>query len=154
MYLHTAAEFVKEFRRTGEQEGPLVRMASEDAPVGIVDALDVGALAARLLAEGDVTSHDKASYVVNGPEDITRWQIVAMVEREIGAKLEPVRFKDVSFIDYMADQAQGPKSVILSIKHAPETAWEGKCAASTTSLEVLRLAALKVTPSEAFEAMI
>jgi hypothetical protein len=42
----------------------------------------------------------------------------------------------------------------LSIKHAPETAWEGKCTASTTSKEVLELAAPKRTPADVLKTLL
>ncbi|KAM5353611.1 hypothetical protein ACJ41O_000261 [Fusarium nematophilum] len=129
-------------------------MASEDGPVGIVDPHEVGLLAAHLLTQDDVTPHDKARYVLNGPEDITGRQVVAMAEQYMGARVEDVSFRDLSFIDHMAAQTQESKNVILSIKHAPKTAWEGKCTASTTSNEVLRLAAPKNAPAKMFKAML
>ncbi|PKS05577.1 hypothetical protein jhhlp_008095 [Lomentospora prolificans] len=152
-YLSPAVELVKEFRKTGKQ-GPLRLVASEDAPVGIIDPSEVGIFAARLLVEDDISRHNKAKYVLNGPEDITGRQIVAMIEQEIGVKVEDVRFKDTLFLDHMAAQSQETKSLILSIRHAIESAWEGKCSASTTSLEVLQLAAPKITPTEVFKTML
>ncbi|KAF7555891.1 hypothetical protein G7Z17_g1824 [Cylindrodendrum hubeiense] len=152
-YLYSAAELVKNFRKTGKQD-TLVLMASEDAPVGIIDPYEIGLLAARLLTEDDVTPHNKAKYVLNGPEDITGRQIVTMVEQYIGAKVEDVRFNDLSFIDHMAAQSQESKSIILSIKYAAETAWEGKCSVSTTSKEILQIAAPKHTPAEIFKTLL
>ncbi|KAM5360858.1 hypothetical protein ACJZ2D_013487 [Fusarium nematophilum] len=153
LYLSPAVELVQNFRRTGKQD-TLRLMASEDGPVGIVDPHEVGLLAAHLLTQDDVTPHDKARYVLNGPEDITGRQVVAMAEQYMGARVEDVSFRDLSFIDHMAAQTQESKNVILSIKHAPKTAWEGKCTASTTSNEVLRLAAPKNAPAKMFKAML
>jgi hypothetical protein len=153
MYLSPAVELVKNFRKTGKQD-TLRLMASEDAPVGIIDPYEIGRLAAHLLIQDDVTPHDKARYVLNGPEDITGRQVVAMTEEVLGTRVEDVSFRDLSFIDHMAAQTQESKNVILSIKHAPETAWEGKCTASTTSREVLQLAAPKNSPAEIFKAML
>ncbi|KAM0324783.1 hypothetical protein ACHAQA_007747 [Verticillium albo-atrum] len=152
-YFQPAADLVKEFRKTGKQ-GPLRLMASEDAPVGVIDANDVGVFAAHLLAEGDITPHDKAKYVLNGPEDITGREVVELVEKEIGTKVEDVRYKDLSFLEHVADQSQESRSIILSIYHAVETAWDGKCTASTTSREVFELAAPKVTPAAFFKTML
>lgn len=151
--LYPAAELVKEFRKTGKQH-PLKLLASEDAPIGIVDPYEVGVFAARLLIEDNVSPHNRAKYVLNGPEDITGRQIVAMVEQEIGTKVEEVHFKDMSFLEHVAAQSQESKSVILSIRHAGETAWEGKCTASTTSKEVLQFAAPKNAPAGLFKAML
>lgn len=152
-YLAPAAELIKNFRKTGKQD-TLRIMASEDAPVGIIDANEVGVFAAHLLATDDVMPHNKAKYVLNGPEDITGRQIITMIEEYIGTKVDDVCFKDLSFLDHQAAQNQESKNLILSIKHAPVTAWEGKCRADTTSKEVLQLAAPKRTPAEALKTMV
>jgi hypothetical protein len=98
--------------------------------------------------------HNKAKYVLNGPEDITGKEIVEMVKQHIGTRVENVIYKDVSFIDHMAAASPESKSAILSIKHAPQTVWEGKCAASTTSKEILGLAAPTRTPADVLEALL
>ncbi|KAK7420922.1 hypothetical protein QQX98_002486 [Neonectria punicea] len=153
-YLASAAELVKNYRTTGKQT-PLRLIASEDAPVSIVDADDVGTLAAHLLVEKDLAVHNKARYVVNGPEDIAGRQIVKMVEDLIGTQVEDVIYKDMSFAKQLASAAGGEsRNVIMSIEHAAETAWDGQCTASTTSKEVLKLAAPKGTPSQAFKALL
>merc|ERR1712054_611593 len=84
----------------------------------------------RKTGEQDTSRHNKAKYVVNGPEDITGQQIVKMVEDHIGTQVKDVVYKDVSFIDYMAAQSSESSNVIRSIRHAPETAWAGECTAS------------------------
>jgi uncharacterized protein YbjT (DUF2867 family) len=153
LYLSTAAEFIKKYRKDGEQQ--LLRlMASSDAPVGIIDPYDVGIVAAHLLLQEDPAAHNNAKYVLNGPEDITGNQIVKMVEEHIGAKVENVSYKDMSFIDQMAAATQESKTVILSIKHAMEKAWEGECMASTTSKEILDLAAPKRTPADVLKVLL
>ncbi|KAK7423385.1 hypothetical protein QQZ08_009062 [Neonectria magnoliae] len=152
-YLAPAAELVKNYRKTGKQS-PLRLMASEDAPVGIVDADDVGTLAAHFLVEKDPAAHNKAKYVVNGPEDITGRQIVKLVEDLIGTRVEDVIYKDMSFAEQLASASRESKNVIMSIQHAAETAWDGLCTASTTSKEVLKLAAPKSTPAQAFKALL
>lgn len=42
---------------------------------------DVGVSAGHLLSQDDPNVHNKAKYVLNGPEDITGEQIVGMVEQ-------------------------------------------------------------------------
>lgn len=138
--LAPAAEFIKEYRKTGKQ-GKLALMLGADSPTGVVDAFDVGAIAAHLLAQDDTNTYNQKKLVLNGPEDITGEQVVAMVEGYIGAKVKDVKYRDVSPIEQWADATTtGSKNLIRSITHAPETAWEGKCKASTTSKEVLALA--------------
>jgi uncharacterized protein YbjT (DUF2867 family) len=149
LYLSTAAELIKKYRKTGKQD-TLRLMGSIDAPVGIIDPHDVGVIAAHLLSQGDPTKHSKAKYILNGPEDITGKQIVEMVEQHIGTPVENVSYKDMSFIDHLAATTQESKNLILS----PKTAWEGKCTASTTSKEILELAVPKRTPVDVLEALL
>lgn len=153
-WLAPAAELIKQYRKTGTQH-TLRLMASQDAPVGVVDPDDVGAFAAHLLCQPDPGVHNRARYVLNGPEDVTGEEIVQMVEQHIGTRVESVSYKDLSIIDEMAAAApQESRSVVLSVKHAPETAWDGKCTASTTSKEVLQLAAPTRTAAAALRAML
>ncbi|KAJ9144611.1 NmrA-like family protein [Pleurostoma richardsiae] len=153
LYLSTAVELIKQYRKTGKQ-GTLRLMASADAPVGIIDPYDIGVLAAHLLCQEDPAVHNKARYVLNGPEDITGQQIVKMVEQHIGAPVESVKFKELEFVDNMVAATRESKNVISSVKYALETSWQGKCTASTTSKEVLELAAPTRTPVEVFKAML
>lgn len=153
-FLASAAALINQYRKTGKQD-PLRLAASADAPVGIINPDDVGVFAARLLCEDDPSKHDKARYVLNGPEDITGEQIVQMVEQYIGTRVEKVVYKDMSFVDAMAAAAPlESRNVILSIKHAMVTSWEGKCSVSTTSKEVLELAAPRGTPADALKALL
>lgn len=157
LILSPAAELIKKYRKTGEQDS-LRLMLSEDAPVGIIDPDEVGVIAAYLLSQDDTSVHNKAKYILNGPEDITGKQIVDMVEKNIGVPVKDVIYKDVSFIDtlyeYQYAATKESKNVIYSIKRAPETAWDGKCSASTTSKEVLDLAAPKRTPADVLESLL
>ncbi|KAJ5741363.1 hypothetical protein N7533_010772 [Penicillium manginii] len=153
----SAAEFIKKYRKTGEQD-TLRLILSEDAPVGIIDPDEVGIIAAHLLSQDDTSMHNKAKYVLNGPEDITGKQIVDMIEQHIGAHVKDVSFKDVSFIDmlyeYQYAATKQSKNVIYSIKRAAETSWEGKCSTSTTSPEILELAAPKRSPADTLKTLL
>jgi len=152
--LGPAAEFIKEHRKTGKQ-GTLGLMLSADSPVGIIQPTEIGVVAAHLLAEEDITKHNKAKYVLNGPEDITGAQVVKMVESYVGEQVKDVKFKDVSGIEQWADsQTSQSKNIIRSITYAPVTAWEGKCKASTTSKEILEIAAPQRTPAEVLKALL
>lgn len=151
--LYGAAEFVKAYRKTGKQEA-LGLIFAEDGPVGIIDPDDVGTVAAHLLTQEDLTVHNKAKYVLNGPEDITGRQVVELVEKHINAPVENVYFKDMSFVDHMVAATSESKNVIQSIKYAAVTAWDGLCTTSTTSKEVLELAAPKRTPQDVFKTLL
>ncbi|KAF1816251.1 hypothetical protein P152DRAFT_454510 [Eremomyces bilateralis CBS 781.70] len=152
-YLSAAAGWIKQYRKTGKQD-TLRLMASPAAPVGIIDPEDVGVVAAHLLSEEDPTVHNNAKYVLNGPEDISGIQIVKMIEQHIGAQVESVSYQDMSLVDHMAATTQESKNVILSMKHALETTWEGKGTASTTSKEILELAAPKRTPADVLKRLL
>ncbi|RAH40295.1 NmrA-like family protein [Aspergillus brunneoviolaceus CBS 621.78] len=155
LWLASAAEFIQQARRTGRQ-GTLRLMASETAPVGIVDPEEVGALAAHLLVQADPAVHNRARYVVNGPADVSGREIVRMVGERIGAPVERVCYEDLSGLEAYLEREfmgapQSSRNVIGSVKHALRTAWEGKCAASTTSREVLEIAAPKRTPVQVLD---
>ncbi|KAG9204384.1 hypothetical protein G6514_000840 [Epicoccum nigrum] len=153
-WMGPAAELIKSVR-SGKKQDTLRLMANPDTPVGIIDPYEVGILAAHLLLLEDVSQHSKARYTLNGPKDITGNEIVKMVEDHIGVKVENVSFKDLSFLEYMVQAApQESRNVIMSIRHAPETAWAGLCKAETTSKEVLDLAAPRNTPADALVALL
>jgi uncharacterized protein YbjT (DUF2867 family) len=153
LWLSPAAELIKTVRNGGKQH-TLRLMANADTPIGVIDPSEVGIFAAHLLLQDDTSAHNKRRYVLNGPEDITGNEIVAMIEKRIGAKVEDVSFKDVSFVDQMAAAGTHSKNVINTIKHAPETAWAGLAKAETTSKEVLELAAPKRTPTDVMEELL
>ncbi|CAI7649756.1 unnamed protein product [Penicillium viridicatum] len=114
-------------------------MLSKDTPVGIIDPDEVGVIAAHLLSQDDTSVHNKAKYVLNGPEDITGKQIVDMIEQYIGAPVKDVSYKDVSFIDMLYEHQYA--------------GWEGKCSTSTTS-EILELAAPKRSPVDTLKTLL
>ncbi len=151
--LQPAAELIKEYRKTGKQH-TLRLTNSADALVGAIDPDDVGAVAATLLCLDDPAPHNKARYVLNGPEDVTGEQIVALVEQYIGTRVEEVVYKDMSFVDQWAAAVPETASLIATIKCAAETGWAGKCSASTTSKEILELAAPKRTAADVLKAML
>ncbi|KAL6236511.1 hypothetical protein BDW75DRAFT_229435 [Aspergillus navahoensis] len=145
------------YHKTGEQD-TIRLMLSEDAPVGIIDPDEVGIIAAYLLSQVDTSVHNKARHVLNGPEDITGKQVVDMIEQRISAPVKDVSYKDVSFVDMMYEHqyaaTKQSKNVIYSSKRALETAWEGKCSASTTIKEILELAAPKRTPADSLRTLL
>ena len=102
--------------------------------------------------------HNKAKYVLNGPKNITGKHIVDMVEQYIGTQVKGVSYEDMSFVGLLYEHNHAAthqsKNVIFSIKHALETAWEGKCSTSTTSKEDLKLAAPKHTPVDVLKALL
>jgi uncharacterized protein YbjT (DUF2867 family) len=153
MFLTPTAEFIKDFKKTGKQ-GSLSMIIDASTPTGLIDSYDVGVVAARLLAQEDTAPHNKAKYVLNGPEDVTGEQVVKMAEQYIGEPVKDIKFKDLSFVDQMADNSSESKNVIRSIKFAPVTSWEGKAKADTTSKEILELYAPKRTVAEVLKELV
>ena len=154
LYLANAAAFIKKYRETGELD-TLSLSATPDVPVGIIDSGDVGVFAAHLLLEEDVSRHNGQRYVLNGPEDITGEEIVKMAEGYIGVKIPDVKYKDMSFVDWMAAGVEEEKSAVLTIKYALETSWAGLAKSNTTSKAVLEHAASpKTTPAEVLKRIV
>jgi uncharacterized protein YbjT (DUF2867 family) len=151
--LGPAAALIKEHRKTGKQD-TLRLLSPEHAPMAIIDPWEVGVLAAHLLAEADPSKHNKGKYIVNGPEDINGAQIVKLVEKYIGTRVENVIFRDMSWIEAMAAAAPGSRSVILSIKNSMDTVESENSRASATSKEVLDLAPPTRTPADALKALL
>jgi uncharacterized protein YbjT (DUF2867 family) len=146
--LGPAAEYVKAHRKTGSP-GRLGLVLDATVPMGAVDAIEVGVVAAHLLLLDDTSAYNQARLVINGPEDISGEDIVALVESHAGHKVENVEYRDVSPIHQWADATPtGLRTVTRSLSHALETGWEGKCKASTTSAEVLKLAPPKMTAKQ------
>jgi uncharacterized protein YbjT (DUF2867 family) len=150
LWLSPAADFIKQYRKTGKQE-TLRLWASQDAKNAPIDPDEIGVVAAHLLMQEYSSKYNHSKLVLNGPVDITGKDIVKMVEDRIGAKVENVSWKDMSFLEGMAAASSEPRNVIMSIKYAPVTGWEGKTTASTTTRDVLELAAPKRTPTEVLE---
>ena len=153
MFLWPAAEFVRQYRETKKQ-GTLSMMIDAGTPTGLIDSSDVGIIAAHLVSQDDTTPHNHAKYVLNGPEDVTGNQVVELIEQYIGEKVEKVSFQDLSMIDHMAEQSSESKNLILTIKQAPVTMWQGRCKASTTSKEILELYAPKRTYVDVLKALL
>jgi uncharacterized protein YbjT (DUF2867 family) len=151
--LRATVEFIKEFKRTGKQS-PLSVILDTSTPTGMIDPYDIGVVAAHLLAQEDTTPHNQAKYVLNGPEDVTGEQIAKMAEQYIGEPVKDVEFKDVSFVDQMAESSPESKNVIRSIKFSLDAAWDGKAKAETTSKEILDLYAPKRTAAEVLKELV
>ncbi|KAF4120328.1 NmrA-like family [Geosmithia morbida] len=154
MYLASAAEYIKETRKTGKQPAELRLAIDEHAPHAIIDPAEVGAFGAHLLVSEDPSS-TKSHYVVTGPVDVNGRDVVDIVEKHIGAKVGNVVFRDTSFFDNMA--AYSPEKIrpyISTVKHSIGPAWEGKLAASTASKEVPAIYAPKRTPNDIIDELL
>lgn len=75
MILAPAAEFIKEYRKTGKHQ-KLPLFMNENMPAGLIDADAVGHAAAHLIASDDFLPYDHKRLVLNGSEEITGTQVV------------------------------------------------------------------------------
>lgn len=149
-----AVGYVKQYRQTGKLD-KFATVLSADAPVALVDAAEVGAFAAHLLVQPDVSRHNRRKYVINGPHDVNGRMVVGLVEEAIGKKMEEVGYEDVSFVDMLAAHSPNEsRSVISSIRYALDTAHAGKCTAATTSKEVLEIAPPRVTVEDVWKRLL
>lgn len=153
MILGPAVDYIKKYRETGKLE-PLAMFPSKTAPVGIIDRDDVGIVAAHLLSQEDPTAHNKAKYNLNGPEDWTGAQLVSLIEEFLGEKVKDVKYEDLTFLDQWAASSPDTSHLILSIKNGLGPTHAGECTASTTSKEILELAAPSGRPRETLKAML
>ncbi|KAH6644277.1 hypothetical protein C7974DRAFT_383255 [Boeremia exigua] len=154
MWLSSAAELIKKVQSTGGQQDALRLMANETKPVGAIDPTDVSTAAAKLLLSQDSSKHNKARYVLNGPETITGAQIVAMVEQRIGTKVDEVVFSDMSMLEAFAAAAPDSKHLVDTMKDAANETFNSPLPTVPTSREILELAAPKVTPADALEQLL
>lgn len=151
-FVGPAAEFIKEYRKTGRADTELKLMAAKDGAAGIIDPHEVGVFAAHLLVQEDTAVHSGKRYVLNGPENISGEGVVRMIERAIGVPVENVRYKDMSALDAYLEMeykvSDVSHNVISSIRRASVSAWDGEWPCPPTSKEVLELAPPKRTPQQ------
>ena len=69
-YWGGSADWIKEYQKTGKQS-KLVLMADQKAGVAVIDPADVGKVAGKLLSLDDASSHNRAKYVLVGPQDVS-----------------------------------------------------------------------------------
>jgi uncharacterized protein YbjT (DUF2867 family) len=153
MALTSAADLIKEYRKTGKQ-GKLGLFMNKDMPAGLIDPDDVGRAAAHLISSDDFSSYDHKRLVLNGPEEITGAQVVQLVEKYIGAEVEEVVWNDSSLIEQLAEQSPENKNIILSLEDAALEYWNSGIKDAPTSKEILDLCPPKRTAAEVLEELL
>jgi uncharacterized protein YbjT (DUF2867 family) len=153
MILAPAAEFIKGYRKTGKQQ-KLSLFTNENMPAALIDSDDVGRAAAHLIASDDFSPYDHKSLVLNGPEEITGGQVLQLVEKHIGARVEEVVWNDFSLIEQMAEQNSENKNIILDVKNAAQEYWNSGIKDAPTSKEILDLCPPKRTAAEVLEELL
>jgi hypothetical protein len=147
-----ALELIKEHKKTGEQE-PLSMIMDTNSPNAVIDSYDVGVFAAHLLASEQTEKHNKAKYVLTGPEDVTGEQIVKLVEGYLGEPVKDVKYKDFSVIDAWAESMPEQRTLIKAIGRAGGAIWGGS-ALETRSKEVPEIYMPSRTVEQVLEEMV
>ncbi len=149
-YLAAAANWIKEYQKTGKQT-ILKVVLDADANVAMIDPEDLGLVGAHLLALDDPTP--PARYVLSGPEDVNDRGIVKLVEKVIGNKVDKSSFRDTEWVHNLAQDGTFPPKVVPSILAGFDCLWDGRCALSgtPTSKPVLELASPKRTIEDALK---
>ena len=136
--------WLEAFKKTGKQQ-PLKLIVAKDAPVAIIDSVEVGIAAAHLLGLDDTTPHHSKKYVVAGPTNITGKDMVDLVEKHAGTKVEDVAFEDKSWVESQGAKDTYPANVLPSLSRAPDSGFNGSASveADPTSPELAKLYAPK-----------
>lgn len=150
--LSPAVDFIKEYRKTGKQ-GALDLFLNPDVAIAPIDPVDVSNVATRLLAQEDTNAYNQARLVLNGPQDLTGKQIVAVVEEYLGKKVESVRHNRADFVDAWAEAVRpGSKLLARALKQGLEAVMQGvQATTATTSKEVHALAPPQITAKQFLE---
>jgi hypothetical protein len=127
-------EFIKEHKKTGKQ-GSLSLILDRDSPNAMIDAYDVGIFAAHLLATEETGKHNKAKFVLTGPEDVTGEEVVKLVEGHLGEPVQDVKYKDFAVVDAWAESMPEQRTLIKAIGRAGGAIWGGS-SLKTRSKEV------------------
>ena len=154
MWLSSAAEMINKVQNGEGKQDTLRLMANKDKPVGAIEPMDISVVAAKLLLENDTAKHNKAKYVLNGPESITGAQIVAMVEERIAAKVDNVVFRDNSMLDDFAAASPQLKHLLATMKEAADETFDSPLPTVPTSQEILDFAPPKITPASVLEQLL
>ncbi|KAG1316305.1 hypothetical protein G6F62_013594 [Rhizopus arrhizus] len=152
--IDSMVDWIKQYQKTGSQ-GVLKTVLAADVPVGVIDPEEVGKIGAHLLALDDPTPHNRARYILSGPEDITGRRLVETVEQYAGVKVQDVEYKDVSWVKHLNTAGGCPEKYFPSFFASCEVLWQDKCSlsATPTSKEIIELSPPKHTIADVLKAI-
>lgn len=128
-------------------------MLGENKRVPAIDPNEVGIFAAHLLASDDLSLYDRKKLVLVGPKAVSGREVVDLVEKHAGTKVDEVVFNSVLILDYL-DETKYPKNMLSAMRHAIRLAFaDGNEAVTskTTSKEVLGLYAPRNSAADLLE---
>lgn len=154
VFLGAPAQYIRAFRETGRKPDELRLVMDESKPHAVIDPAEIGAFAAHLLVTDDPAA-TKSHYTIHGPKDITGRQVVDLVERYVGSKVDKVTYRDMSGLDAWVEASPpDQKPYIATVRHSFTAALDSAMVASATSPEVLKLAPPKRGPEEILEELV
>jgi uncharacterized protein YbjT (DUF2867 family) len=132
--------WLKAFRETGDDHRELKLMIDGDHETALIDPVEIGNIAGKLLLLDDVSPHRSRKYNLVGPTDATGKQAVALLEQFAKTSVKKVVYRDVSWIEH-AKAAGTPENVLSSLMLAPRAGYLGACSTknSPTSPEIMEL---------------
>lgn len=133
--------WLEKYRKTGEKD-PLGIIVEADVPVAVVDPIEVGIIAARLLVSEDyATTHAGKRYTIVGPEDLTGRKMVKILEKHARTTVDNVTYRDLSWLDSNMGMFGFPRYLLHSLASVPPNGINGNCSlkGSPTSPEVLKV---------------
>lgn len=157
MFMAAAAEWIKDYRTTGKQ-ATLKLLLDDLTPAALIHPSDVGALGAAILALSDeaLATHRSQRYILAGPSNIKGCDIVAVVEKIVGVKVEDVKFRDDSALTYLAEIGAFEKRLVPSVLNGLVPLWNGTSSreGAGNSSAVVELREPQLTIEDALREMI
>ena len=146
-----AEQWLKTYKETGEKT-PFKYMLDGDANVAVVDATEVGIVAAHLLQLQDTKPHHGKKYVVAGPTNLSGKAVVKLIEKYAGTSVDTVIYRDTSIIEG-AMAAGMSRNIADSLGKAAASGFNGACSVEhePTSEELVKLYAPKNGALEAID---
>ena len=124
MFLFSSALWLKQYKETGKQDTLKIPL-DEHEPAALVDSDDVGVVAAHLLSDKNYTAHNQSKYVLAGPKNVTGRDIVDMVERLAGTKVDKVEYRDTDWVDTLPSRGYSRNVLPSMIDCLQHYLWKG-----------------------------
>ncbi|TIB92856.1 NAD(P)-binding protein [Wallemia mellicola] len=152
-FLNSTASWIKTYRKTGKTD-KLNIILDGDTPAAIISPADVGVVGAHLLSADDYKQHNRARYILAGPEDVTGKDLVKLAEEFTNAKIDNVEYRFTDWIKNLT--AIGlPENVIPNVESGISIIWHGQASLSQAgNSKEIQFALPKRTVHDQIKAMI
>lgn len=116
MFTEPAKDWISTYKKDGTKKSYQM-IPDADAVNAPIDPIEVGIIAGKLLALEDVTPHASQKYCLNGPQNASGKDMIAVVEKHAGTTVDNVTYRSTYFID-LAREAGTPENVLASFATA------------------------------------